>query len=337
MAKTGMRSSRANSRVTWLSCGRPPSASTFTAKVCHAVYAGHHPSSARRAFGQRLSRKASALGLDRGVDRVAEAAAALQDVQHVAREVGRHAISQLALPEREPAVRALERRQLGERGGRRLLRVGGVDVGKAEGAAEVGGQRQGQGGRRPLLRAAVRILDEVARAFAQADQRGGRGLEMQPAEPGHDARPGARASPAPASRSARRRRRPPARRGSRPGSPPRRRRSRRRSFAVIWMRARPTVFARTSNRTSAAPLRRAPAPCGARRPSTSRTDGIEAAHGDDGGALVLAAGCAPRSRSARCRPRRGSAGRPASAARACWCGSRAPPSRSARRGRRPRP
>ena len=38
-----------------------------------------------------------------------------------------------------------------------------------------------------LLGAAVRILDEIARAFAEADHRRGRQLDVQPAEAGHDA------------------------------------------------------------------------------------------------------------------------------------------------------
>ena len=93
-----------------------------------------------------------------------------------------------------------------------------------------------------LFGAAVRILDEIARAFAEADHRRRRQLEAQPAEAGDDAGRQRRASRAPR-RSCRRRPRPfPARPAPRPGSRPRTRRSRCRSRAVIWMRALPIAL-----------------------------------------------------------------------------------------------
>src|SRR6266542_3193818 len=56
MPKIGIRSTYVINRLTWLSTLRPPSASTFAAKACHAVYAGHHPSFVGRFCFSWLSR-----------------------------------------------------------------------------------------------------------------------------------------------------------------------------------------------------------------------------------------------------------------------------------------
>ena len=59
--------------------------------------------------------------------------------------------------------------------------------GQRERLAEIRGQHQRARLRGPLLRAAVRILDEIPRALAQADQRGRRELEVEAAEARHHA------------------------------------------------------------------------------------------------------------------------------------------------------
>ena len=58
--------------------------------------------------------------------------------------------------------------------------------GQLERLAEIGGQQQRQRARAALFGAAVRILDEIARAFAEADERRGREVHVQPAERRHD-------------------------------------------------------------------------------------------------------------------------------------------------------
>ena len=68
------------------------------------------------------------------------------------------------------------------------------DARQRERVAEIGGQQQRQRARRPLLGAAVRILDQIARAFAEADQRRRRQLDVQPAERRRRRRPAASAS-----------------------------------------------------------------------------------------------------------------------------------------------
>ena len=126
--------------------------------------------------------------------------------------------------------------------------------GRRKASAEIGGQGEGERRRGALLRAAVRILDEVARAFAEADERGGRGLDVQPAEAGHDAggqlerlaRLGLRLSVGGHDLRARR--------GPRPGSASSKAsRLARAASPSSAARARPTARARTSKRTSLAP------------------------------------------------------------------------------------
>ncbi len=108
-----------------------------------------------------------------------------------------------------------------------LLRV---HARQRERVAEIRGQHERQRARAALLGAAVGILDQIARAFAEADHRGRRQLDVQTAEARHDAGRDRRAFPlpsAPRPSLRHRRRRSPATRAPRRGSRPRTRRSRR--------------------------------------------------------------------------------------------------------------
>ena len=63
-----------------------------------------------------------------------------------------------------------------------------LDARQPERVAEIGGQQQRQRARAALLGAAVGILDEIARALAETDERGRRQIDVQAAERRHDAR-----------------------------------------------------------------------------------------------------------------------------------------------------
>jgi len=114
--------------------------------------------------------------------------APLQHVEDVARQV-RGDGAAAPLPEREPAaLGALERLQLLQGVPDDALEARGIDAGKPERVAEVGGEEEREGGRGALLGAPVRILDEVARTLPQAHERGGAELHVQPPVLGDDAR-----------------------------------------------------------------------------------------------------------------------------------------------------
>ena len=121
-----------------------------------------------------------------GVDGVVQFCRGLVDAEHVAREERRHGLA-LAGPEREAAGRALELLQLLQRALDARAQIAHVDAREAERIAEISGHREYQCARRALLDAAERILDDVARAFAEPDQRGRRELDMQTADTRHHA------------------------------------------------------------------------------------------------------------------------------------------------------
>ena len=178
-----------------------------------------------------------------------------------------------------------------------------------ERVAEVGGEQQRQRARRLLLGAAVRILDEVARAFAEADQRGRRELDVQSAEARHDAGGQRRAvsARAIASRVAERRDGLERRRRARPGATSSNASVSSPSLTVICTRAVPTpraarrsaprsIAPRAERRSSATPRRR------------TRARRIEALDRDRRRRRRSAAGWSRPRRTTRCRRPRGSAG-----------------------------
>ena len=105
----------------------------------------------------------------------------LEHVEQVGGEIRRRDVA-VARPEGEPAVAALNFSALRALSAPRGLIFFGVDARQRERLAEIGREQQRQRARAALLGAAVRILDEVARAFAQADHRRRRQLDVQSAE-----------------------------------------------------------------------------------------------------------------------------------------------------------
>ena len=110
----------------------------------------------------------------------------LEHVQHVTGQIRRHRQA-FTRPVGEAAAGTLVPLELRDLRLRDRLEVFRIDVGQRERLAEIRRQQQRQGTRRSLLGAAVRILDDIACAFAEADH-GRRGeLHVKSAEAGNDA------------------------------------------------------------------------------------------------------------------------------------------------------
>ena len=121
-----------------------------------------------------------------GVDVVLQRRRRLIHVQDVAGEIGRHEPA-FARPESESAGRALEFLQLAERRLHARPEILDVDPRQMERVAKIGRDSQDERARGALLCAAIRVFDDVACAFAEADEGGRRDLEMQAADARHDA------------------------------------------------------------------------------------------------------------------------------------------------------
>ena len=117
------------------------------------------------------------------VRRRAERAGRLHDVEDVGRQIRAFEIA-AAGPEREAAVLALIAGQLLQQTQRLLAILGRRDAVHRERLAEIGSQQQAERARSLLLGAIERVLAEVADAFAEADERGGREVDLQAAEVG---------------------------------------------------------------------------------------------------------------------------------------------------------
>ena len=223
---------------------------------------------ARRAPSRGTCRRWPA----RPAPRMTEGLSALQHVRDAAGQVRRRGAA-LALPEREPAVRALEAFEPLSVAPATSLSFAGSMPGRRKASPRSAARASASASEDRCSAQPYGYSHEVARAFAQTHERGGRGVDVQAAETGHDARGQLERSRAPRPASARRPPPPPARRGPRPGTVSSNASVSPSSFAVICTRARPTraVRGRRSGLSLAAPpvmrqrpLRRRPRPRGGR-------------------------------------------------------------------------
>src|SRR5262249_34001709 len=90
-------------------------------------------------------------------------------------------------PEREAARGTLERLELAQRGLHARPDVARIDPGQREGGTEIGGGREHERAGGTLLEAPERILEDVASAFTETDERSGRQLDMKAADVWNDA------------------------------------------------------------------------------------------------------------------------------------------------------
>ena len=187
-ANTGMRSRYPYRRVDVASpgCGRPPRAPSPRTPATRC-----RPATSLRSsggfFASSRSRYSYARASTPRVDVVLQVGRGLEHVQHVA---VRYGDTRLAVRRASTRSRRSDTGSSPARGsvcctvGRSFA---GSMPGQRERVAEVGGEHHCQRRASPLLRAAVRVLDEIARAFAEPDQRGGCQLDVQAAEARHDA------------------------------------------------------------------------------------------------------------------------------------------------------
>ena len=120
------------------------------------------------------------------IDLVFQVGGNLEHVQQVRSEIWRHGRA-CARPIGEAAAAALEPLELLQCLLHRRPHLRRIDAWQRERITEIRGQQQCQRARSFLLGAAVRIFDEIACAFAEADHRRRRHLDVQPAESRHDA------------------------------------------------------------------------------------------------------------------------------------------------------